>query len=80
MTGLLKKGKIKIIIDCKDLDYVSSSGLRIFLKALKQVSGAGGKFVICSLQSQIMQVFRISGFDRLFDIYPGKAEALSSFK
>jgi anti-sigma B factor antagonist len=79
MTALLEKSKYKIIVDCKDLDYVSSSGLRILLKALKQVSAAGGKFTLCGLQPQIMQVFKISGFDRLFQIYPGKSEALSSY-
>lgn len=79
MTALLNKKQNVIVLDCQNLDYVSSSGLRILLKSLKQVKAAGGKFALCSLQPQISQIFKISGFDHLFEIYPGKTEALASF-
>jgi anti-anti-sigma factor len=79
MNLLLGKNQKFVILDCKDMDYVSSSGLRILLKALKQVKAAGGRFMICNLQPQIIQVFKISGFDHLFEISSDKNQALASF-
>jgi anti-sigma B factor antagonist len=79
MTGLTEKNQKDIILDCQDLDYVSSSGLRILLKSLKQVDTINGRFTICGLQPQIVQIFKISGFDHLFEIYPGRKEALDSY-
>jgi anti-anti-sigma factor len=79
MTALIGKKQKDIILDCQDMDYVSSSGLRVLLKSLKQAKAAGGRFVICSLQPQITQIFKISGFDHLFEIFTTKNQALASF-
>jgi anti-anti-sigma factor len=79
MTALLENNQKNIVMDCHGLDYVSSSGLRVLLKSLKQVRSAGGKLALCNLQPQISQIFKISGFDHLFEIHPGKSEALASF-
>ena len=61
--------KANIIVDCKDLDYVSSSGLRIFLYGLKQATMRNGFFHICCLQENIFEVFKISGFQSIFKIF-----------
>ena len=79
MTLLIEKNQKDIILDCQQLDYVSSSGLRILLKSLKMVDAASGRFTICNLQPQITQIFKISGFDHLFEIYPGLNEAVASY-
>jgi anti-anti-sigma factor len=79
MTSLLKNKQENIILDCLEMDYVSSSGLRVMLKSLKQVKAAGGRLVLCSLQAPIRQVFKISGFDHLFEIYPEQTGAIASF-
>lgn len=80
MDVLFEKMQKEIILDCQNLDYVSSSGLRILLKALNQVKTLQGRFSICSLQPQIIKVFKISGFDHLFEIFPGRNEAIASYK
>jgi anti-anti-sigma factor len=79
LSSLLESGKKEIVLDCKDMDYISSSGLRILLKTLKQADAVKGRFTICNLQPQIIQIFKISGFDHLFEIYPGKEEAVGSY-
>jgi len=80
LTSLTEKNQKNIILDCQDLDYISSSGLRILLKALKQVNVVQGRFTICNLQPQIIQIFKISGFERLFELYPSLNEAIASFQ
>jgi anti-sigma B factor antagonist len=79
LVSMIENERKQIVLDCQNLDYISSSGLRVLLKALKQMEAAKGRLTICSLQPQISQIFKISGFDRLFEIYPGKKEAIASF-
>jgi anti-anti-sigma factor len=61
------------------MDYVSSSGLRILLMALKRITMAKGKFVLCSLQENIREIFEISGFTTIFEIYSNEEDALRVF-
>jgi anti-sigma B factor antagonist len=80
VNSLINNHQKDIILDCQALDYVSSSGLRVLMMALNQVKAIGGKFSICNLQPSIIKIFKISGFDRLFNIFPGRDEALASYK
>ncbi|MEI6456710.1 MAG: STAS domain-containing protein [bacterium] len=79
LNDLIDGREDKILVDCSKMDYVSSSGLRILLMALKKVTLAKGKFVLCSLQENIREIFEISGFTNIFEIYPGQEEALKVF-
>lgn len=47
------------IIDFKDLDFLSSAGLRVIFKAKKMMDNNGGKFLLVNLQPQIKKVFEI---------------------
>lgn len=62
LNNLFDKEHYNIEIDLKDLEYVSSSGLRVFLGAQKKVSAAGGNMVIKNVNDTVMEVFEITGF------------------
>lgn len=49
-------------LDFKDVEYVSSAGLRVILMAQKTMSAHGGKFVICNVSDEVMEVFDMTGF------------------
>ncbi len=76
LQSIHDEGHNNLIIDCGEMDYVSSSGLRVFLMFLKKIKSVNGKFLLCSLQDSIQEIFKISGFISIFDIYDdlGKAE------
>jgi anti-anti-sigma factor len=74
----IELGNIHFVVDCGQMDYVSSSGLRIFLMALKKTNALKGAFLLCGLQESIHEIFEISGFTSIFRIYPGQEEALAS--
>lgn len=57
-----------IIIDCTDLEYISSSGLRILLNIRKNAAAVGSKVTIKNLNEEIQKVFLMTGFSNLFDI------------
>lgn len=62
LNDLFEKGNYNILVDLKDLEYVSSSGLRVFLGAQKKVSAESGSMVIEHVNSTIMEVFEMTGF------------------
>lgn len=57
-----------IVIECGELEYISSSGLRIFLSILKDVKAKGGTLVLKHVNSEIRNIFTITGFHKLFTI------------
>lgn len=75
----LDAGKINILVDCSNMDYVSSSGLRIFLMSLKRITTLNGQFVLCGLQENIREIFEISGFTSIFKIYDDQEKALDTY-
>ena len=58
----------EIILDCSQLEYISSSGLRIFLSIRKEAATKGSKVIVRSINDDIRQVFMMTGFISLFEI------------
>jgi len=56
-----------VIIDCTKLEYIASSGLRILLSILKGAKAAGSKVVMRGVNSDIKNVFQLTGFISLFE-------------
>ena len=54
--------------DFAGLEYISSAGLGVLLKAHKRVMGGGGRLRLVNVNNHIFDIFRFSGFDQLFDI------------
>lgn len=56
-----------VIIDCTDLEYIASSGLRILLSILKGAKACGSKVVMRGVNEDIKNVFKLTGFISLFE-------------
>lgn len=65
-----------VVVDMCDVAYVSSAGLRIFLKAAKIARAASHRLVLAGLAPQVKEVFDISGFTNIFRIAPDVPAAL----
>ena len=57
-----------IVLDCREMTYISSSGLRIFLTLKKAAASKGGKVIVKGISDNIRQVFMMTGFLNLFEI------------
>ena len=55
-------------LDCEELEYISSSGLRIFISILKSVKARKGTVVVKNINDEIKKVFEMTGFNKLFII------------
>ena len=56
-----------IVFDCNKLEYISSSGLRIFLSVLKVAKSKGSRVFITGMSPDINKVFAMTGFTNLFE-------------
>jgi anti-sigma B factor antagonist len=72
-------GSKSMIIDFKDLDYISSAGLRVILKATKALKREEGKMMLCDMQDYVKEVFEIAGFDSFLPIVSTMDDALQAF-
>jgi anti-anti-sigma factor len=77
MMGVVESGSTRIILNCSGLNYISSSGLRVFLIIQKKMLASKGKFELCCLRAEIQEIFDISGFSSIFSIYPDKESAIN---
>ena len=68
MQPLMDNADKVITLDCTKLDYISSSGLRLFLSLRKETASKGGKVIIENINDEIKKVFMMTGFYNLFEI------------
>ena len=73
----IEEGANSMIVDFEELDYISSAGLRVVLKATKNLKRSDGRFVLCSMKDYVKEVFEISGFDSFLPIVSSMEEALN---
>jgi len=72
-------GNARIVVDFSGVDYISSAGLRVLLATAKKLKKEGGAMRICNPNEMVREVFAISGFGTIFDVYDTRDAALSGF-
>lgn len=65
-----------LVLDCAELDYVSSAGLRVFLVGARAAKASSVPFAVYSLTAAVKEVFDVSGFGRIIDVLADRAGAL----
>ena len=68
----------KLLLDFSGVTFMSSAGLRVLMIAAKQCRKQGGKMVLAALQPMIQEVFQISRFDTVFEVFPTVRAALEA--
>lgn len=68
ITPLLEHADQTVVLDCEKMPFISSSGLRIFLKIRKEVEAKGGKMLLKNICPDVMQVFKMTKLDGVFEI------------
>ncbi len=79
LTQLIDQGATKLVVNFEKLDYISSAGLRVLLKAAKQLKGNSGELRVCALNEVVQEVFDISGFTTILTVTKTEPEALVGF-
>lgn len=76
VLALIDGGATRLVIDCAELDYISSAGLRILLMAAKRLAPPSGKLALAALKPQVADVLDIAGFTSLFAIHATRPAAV----
>ncbi|MCU0490836.1 MAG: STAS domain-containing protein [Chloroflexaceae bacterium] len=85
IENLFNEGRYRIVLDLANLEYVSSPGLRVFIEARKKAREwkitdlEGGDIRIAHLPPRVKEVFDLTGFTSLFELYDDTVEAVGSF-
>ena len=78
LTGALATPQRRLVLDLRQLEYISSAGFRVLLLAAKRAEEAGSRFVLCSVSGKVRQLFDLGGFLDLFAISVSRAEAITA--
>lgn len=78
MESAIAAGARKVLFDLGDLQYISSSGLGVFIFTAKQVQPDAGKVVFTGLKQHVKNVFDMVGFLSLFEVYLSREEGLEA--
>jgi len=79
INGLIADGATNIVMIFEELDFISSTGLRVILSTGKKLTAAGGKLTLCNPNITVNDVLRMSGFNRMFSVFESEKEALESY-
>jgi len=77
MDAWIEKGETTLVVDCSNLEYISSSGLRSILTVAKKLKTRKGRILLTSLTSVVKEVFEISGFSAIIPIYDSLEGAMA---
>ena len=72
---VVNENEKKILVDCKQLSYISSAGLGVFMSYLQDFAQNDIRMVLFNMNPQVKEVFRILGLDNLIKIVSNKEEA-----
>jgi anti-sigma B factor antagonist len=75
----LDQDRVRLIVDCSRLTYISSAGLGVFMGFIEEIRERGGDIKICGLIPKVQQVFEILGFQSLYDIVADVPAAVKCF-
>ena len=78
MTRIAKESN-NMLLNLENLEFVSSSGLRVFLRSAKQLREAGGSLKMSNAKGNGKEVLEISGFGTILDIFDSESDALTNF-
>ena len=78
LLGLMSSGKLFIVIDVSEMDYITSAGLRSLLVAAKMVNLKKGFMGLCGLNDDVKKIFGMVNLESILNIYEDMASALSA--
>jgi stage II sporulation protein AA (anti-sigma F factor antagonist) len=80
VVALIDAGERRLVLELKDLDYVSSAGLRVMLVAAKRLGAAGGKLALAAPQPIVREILDIAGLSTILQILPNAQAATEAVR
>jgi anti-sigma B factor antagonist len=74
------KPKTKLILNLENIDFVDSTGFGVFLSIMKTANNNYGFFKICSINPEVMELFKLLQLHNVFEIYSSLEDCVESFQ
>lgn len=79
-TKLIDSSRFKIVVDFKDLAYISSAGLGVFMAYIEKIRDNNGDIKLSGMTDKVYNIFDLLGFPLLYEIFKSEQEAINKFK
>ena len=76
---LLAARRFNIVVNCKDLSYISSAGLGVFMAYIEDIRKNSGDIKLSNMSPKVYNVFDLLGFPLLYEIFKEEQEAVKRF-
>ncbi len=78
--SLIDKNRYRIVVNCRDLTYISSAGLGVFMAYIEDVRRNKGDIKLSNMSPKVFNVFDLLGFPLLYEITSDEADAIRKFQ
>ncbi|HQI40810.1 MAG: anti-anti-sigma factor [Ignavibacteriales bacterium UTCHB2] len=78
-VNLISKNKFKIVVDFKELAYISSAGLGVFMAYVEEIRQNKGDIKLSGMSEKVYNIFDLLGFPLLYEIFNSEEEAIKKF-
>jgi anti-anti-sigma factor len=80
ISRLVEQGRNKLVVNCKELTYISSDGMGVFLSHLIKIRKAGGDIKFCAMNREARAVVGVLGLGNLLQVHESEERALEDFQ
>src|SRR5438105_12654946 len=80
MAGLAEKARLRFVVNCERLTYISSDGMGVFLSHLIKIRKSGGDIKFCNMRDEARTVVSYLGLSKLLSVKDTEREAVGDFK
>jgi anti-sigma B factor antagonist len=78
MPLVKQAGKINLVISFADVKFLTSAVLGLLIRVSKKVYESDGQLKLCCIDPKILEIFKITRLDKVFDIYDDREQALQA--
>lgn len=79
LKELINQGHHRIVVNCRNLEYISSAGLGVFMAYIEDIRAEGGDIKLTNMSSNVYNVFDLLGFPKLYSILDDEEKAVEQF-
>lgn len=80
IQSVLAERNYRILINCKELEYINSSGLGVLMGVIEEIQENSGFLYLSDMNDTVYNIFDTLGFTHLFKVFDAEVEALNSLK
>ena len=79
LDALTESGSINLILEISKVEYLSSSGIRVFINMMRKIKDKNGRLVLASVPDVIKKILKTVDLEDLFEVFDSVDDALATF-